>query len=140
MTLPVPGSTDARAARDPSGFEMAFASGQRTAAGGELEILEAKLVDRRCPVVDELAGVDWSEHGEHAYHGADAGGMMNSLLSTPCFWLPYFSVDDIDTAHERLDAGGGSVMHGPVEVPGGGFIIQGRDPQGVIFALTGPRT
>ena len=74
-----------------------------------------------------------------AVDGADAGGMMNSPLSPPCFWLPYFNVDDIDAAHMRLTAGGGSVMHGPVEVPGGGFIIQGKDPQGVMFALTGPR-
>ena len=31
------------------------------------------------------------------------------------------------------------VMHGPVEVPGGGRIVQPRDPQGALFALTGPR-
>ena len=85
---------------------------------------------------------DMGEMGTYrlfAVDGTDAGGMMNSPLSPPCFWLPYFCVDDIDTAHERLTAGGGTVMHGPAEVPGGGFIIQGKDPQGAMFALTGPR-
>ncbi len=75
----------------------------------------------------------------YAVDGADGGGMMNSPLVPPAFWLSYFSVDDIDTAHQRLIAAGGTVIHGPAEVPGGGYIIQGRDPQGAMFALTGPR-
>lgn len=74
-----------------------------------------------------------------AIDGADGGGMMNSPLAPPCFWLPYFFVADIDAAHDRVMAGGGKVLHGPAAVPGGGFILQGRDPQGVMFALTGPR-
>ena len=72
--------------------------------------------------------------------GADAGGIMHGPLVPPAFWLPYFNVDDIDAAHKRLLAAGGSVMLGPTEVPGGGFIVQGTDPQGVMFALTGPRS
>ena len=74
-----------------------------------------------------------------AVDGVDAGGVMTSPLAPPAFWLPYFNVEDIDAAHDRLKAGGGEVMHGPAEVPGGGFIIQAKDPQGVMFALTGPR-
>ena len=33
----------------------------------------------RVSVPDELAGVDWSEHGEHAYHGADSGAATGGL-------------------------------------------------------------
>ena len=69
--------------------------------------------------------------------GADAGGMMNSPLKPQ--WLPYFSVADVDAAKAAIDANGGRIMHGPVEVPGGLFIIQGTDPQGAIFAVSGPR-
>ena len=34
---------------------------------------------------------------------------------------------------------GAQVMNGPMEVPGGAWIVQARDPQGVWFALVGPR-
>jgi len=31
------------------------------------------------------------------------------------------------------------VLNGPMEVPGGAWVIQGRDPQGAIFALVAPK-
>ena len=55
------------------------------------------------------------------------------------FWLFYFNVDNIDAAAERVTTNGGQVLMGPIEVPGGGWIIQGRDPQGAAFSLFGPR-
>lgn len=70
----------------------------------------------------------------------DAGGMMASPdPKLPPHWLYYFMVDSVAAALERVKARGGTVLHGPVEVPGGGWILQGRDPEGVVFALTGPR-
>ena len=42
----------------------------------------------------------------------------------------------------RRDAsrdGGGQVLNGPMEVPGGGWIVQCMDPQGAMFALVGRR-
>jgi predicted enzyme related to lactoylglutathione lyase len=33
--------------------------------------------------------------------------------------------------------GGGQVVNGPMEVPGGAWIIQGVDPQRAMFALVG---
>ncbi|HEV3493415.1 MAG TPA: VOC family protein, partial [Reyranella sp.] len=44
-------------------------------------------------------------------------------------------VDGIGAAMERLKAGGGSVINGPMEVPGGNWIVQGLDPQGAMFSL-----
>jgi hypothetical protein len=68
------------------------------------------------------------------------GGMMNSTEpSNPKVWRFYFIVDDIDSAEKRVKAKGGQVLFGPDPVPGGGYILQGRDPQGAFFALTGPR-
>ena len=40
--------------------------------------------------------------------------------------------------HSAHDSGG-KVMHGPMEVPGGGWIVQAADPQGATFALLGSR-
>jgi predicted enzyme related to lactoylglutathione lyase len=71
--------------------------------------------------------------------GEDNGGMMNKIDVFPRpFWLYYFNVDNIDTAAERVKSAGGQVMMGPHEVPGGTWILQGLDPQGVMFALTAP--
>jgi predicted enzyme related to lactoylglutathione lyase len=65
-----------------------------------------------------------------------AGGMMTKTPDMPApGWLYYFNVDAIDAAIERVKAGGGEVLMGPHEVPGGAWIIQGRDPQGAMFAL-----
>ena len=36
-------------------------------------------------------------------------------------------------------AGGGEVLMGPHEVPGGSWIARCRDPQGAQFAMIGPR-
>jgi predicted enzyme related to lactoylglutathione lyase len=55
------------------------------------------------------------------------------------FWLYYFNIDDIDAAAARVRSAGGQVMMGPHEVPGGAWILQATDPQGGMFALTGPK-
>ena len=68
------------------------------------------------------------------------GGMMTKLDAMPVpFWLYYFNVAGIDAAAKAVEAGGGQVLNGPHEVPGGDFILQGLDPQGAMFALVGPR-
>ena len=51
-------------------------------------------------------------------------------------WGFYTTVDGIDAAIERLKAGGGQVLVGPHEVPGGSWIVQAVDPQGANFSLT----
>lgn len=64
------------------------------------------------------------------------GGMMTKPATCPMpFWNYYFMVDGIRAALGRVKAAGGSIMVEPMEVPGGGWILQGTDPQGVIFAL-----
>lgn len=68
------------------------------------------------------------------------GGMMTKPEQVPApGWLYYFQVGDIDAAVRRLTDGGGQLMNGPMEVPGGDWVIQGRDPQGAVFALVGSR-
>ncbi|EJM98920.1 VOC family protein [Phyllobacterium sp. YR531] len=68
------------------------------------------------------------------------GGMMTSTdTSDVKLWRFYFIVDDIDTAVARIKEKGGQVTTEPMEVPGDAWIIEGRDPQGAYFALTGPR-
>ena len=72
--------------------------------------------------------------------GPPIGGMFSQPApgQTP-FWLYYFNVADIDAATERLKQAGGQVLNGPMQVPGGAWIVQASDPQGAMFALTGRR-
>jgi hypothetical protein len=72
--------------------------------------------------------------------GQTIGGMFTkpAAVSEP-FWLFYFTVGDIDAAAERVKAGGGAILEGPVEMPGGNRVVRGTDPQGAMFALTGMR-
>ena len=68
--------------------------------------------------------------------GAEAiGGMMNSPDFPRPIWLYYFNVDDIQAARARVETAGGTVLLEPHEVPGNNWILQGRDPQGAMFAL-----
>jgi predicted enzyme related to lactoylglutathione lyase len=68
--------------------------------------------------------------------GGDAvGGMMTKHTEAPPHWLYYFNVDDIAAAVTRVTEAGGAVLNGPHQVPGGLWIIQGKDPQGAMFAL-----
>ena len=54
-------------------------------------------------------------------------------------WLYYITVDAIDAAQGRVKSAGGTVINGPMEVPGGSWIINGLDPQGAMFALVAPK-
>jgi predicted enzyme related to lactoylglutathione lyase len=63
-----------------------------------------------------------------------AGGMMTKPPEVPApFWGFYFQVDSANAALERIKAGGGAVLNGPMQVPGGGWIVQAQDPQGAMF-------
>jgi predicted enzyme related to lactoylglutathione lyase len=66
------------------------------------------------------------------------GGMMNrppQMAGVPPYWAIYFLVADIDAAVERINANGGKVVNGPMEVPGGDRVLTAVDPQGAAFSL-----
>ena len=68
------------------------------------------------------------------------GAVMPKPMEAPVpLWIFYFRVADIDKASEYITSHGGRLLQGPIEIPGGEFIIQGLDPQGALFALIGKR-
>ena len=70
--------------------------------------------------------------------GQPIGGMFTKPPMVPVpFWLYYFNIGGIDAGAERVKAGGGRILNGPMEVPGGSWIVQCGDPQGAMFALVG---
>jgi predicted enzyme related to lactoylglutathione lyase len=59
------------------------------------------------------------------------GAMMNrSAPEQPLKWTFYFRVPDADAAAEQVVAGGGTVVMGPMDVPGGERAVIAIDPQG----------
>ena len=58
-------------------------------------------------------------------------------VGASAFWRHYFRVPSIAKAVAALNTGGGTILDGPHEVPGGDVIIVARDPQGAQFALVG---
>jgi len=63
------------------------------------------------------------------------GGVFQAPAGAPPAWLFYVGVDDLNATIERATNRGAKVLHGPIEVPGGGRIVQLLDPQGAAFAL-----
>ena len=73
-------------------------------------------------------------------HGAVLGAMMPATAEMgPPHWNQYFRVHDVDRAKAQIEAGGGQVVHGPQEIPGGDFAMNCVDPQGAHFGLVGGR-
>jgi uncharacterized protein len=87
--------------------------------------------------------MDMGEMGVYqifAIGGVPSGGMMTKTAQMPGpFWLYYFNVEAVDAAMGRAQAGGGKVLNGPLEVPGGSWIVQCLDPQGAMFAMVGSK-
>ena len=68
----------------------------------------------------------------------DLGGMMNKMpemKDVPPHWGLYFRVPDVNAGADRVKANGGQVLNGPMEVPGGSWIVNCMDPQGAAFSL-----
>ena len=72
--------------------------------------------------------------------GQTIGGMLTKLPSVPqSAWLYYFNVDDIGAAAKHVNASGGRILQGPIELSDGCWIARCVDPQGALFALQGAR-
>ena len=66
------------------------------------------------------------------------GGMMNKppeMAHVPPHWVIYFRVPDVHAAADRVKANGGTILNGPMEVPGGDWVVNAMDPQGATFGL-----
>ncbi len=89
--------------------------------------------------------IDMGAMGVYQLFAASAGGPAIGGMMTcppevpqPC-WLYYVNVEAVDAAAARVTAAGGQVVSGPMEVPGGSWIVQCVDPQGAMFAMVAPQ-
>jgi predicted enzyme related to lactoylglutathione lyase len=82
----------------------------------------------------ELGGYQFVNHG-----GGMIGAIMTNPPGRPAGWNFAFRVPSAEKAAARIAAGGGTVRHGPIEVPGGDWAVMATDPQGAAFMAVGPR-
>ena len=74
------------------------------------------------------------------HDGVGIGAVMKTPPNVPhSIWNHYIGVADISRAAKAITDGGGQILHGPMEIPGGEFSLNGIDPQGAAFGLVGPR-
>lgn len=74
-----------------------------------------------------------------AYDGQDRMGIMTRPPQIPVSnWGYCFGVDGGAAAAERVKAAGGTVTNGPMQVPGGLWVVQAQDPQGAHFSVLSP--
>jgi predicted enzyme related to lactoylglutathione lyase/AcrR family transcriptional regulator len=69
--------------------------------------------------------------------GEAVGGMMTKLAHVPmAHWQLFFEIaDGIEAGAARITANGGKIINGPMQVPGGEWIVEAADPQGATFGL-----
>jgi len=86
------------------------------------------------------------ENGDYTFFGKGdvemLGAMMNAQKpGAKPFWNFAFTVADIDTAKAAVEESGGTVTHGPIDLPGdeGDWMIQANDPQGAKVMFVGKR-
>jgi len=80
------------------------------------------------------------EDGEYRFieqDGVTIGAIAGTMKGQHPHWRFYVRVPSIGRAKEAVEANGGKVAMGPMEVPGGDHILIGFDPQGAEFALVG---
>ena len=87
--------------------------------------------------------MDMGEMGKYRFiqsRGVNIGAVMKKPPQLPLsMWTYYIGVDSIDRAVDAIKQGGGQILNGPMEIPGGEFAVNAIDPQGAAFGLVGPR-
>ncbi len=74
------------------------------------------------------------------HDGVRLGAIMQKPAESPiAAWLFYFGVGSVTAARQAIEAGGGRVLHGPQQVPGGDWIVVAADPAGATFGIVGPK-
>jgi len=88
---------------------------------------------------EKTSAMDMGPMGTYQMYGRNGvvlGGMFTKPPEMPVSsWVYYVLVDNVENAVEKVMKGGGQIVHGPMDVPGGDRVAQCLDPQGALFAL-----
>jgi predicted enzyme related to lactoylglutathione lyase len=86
---------------------------------------------------DKVDEMDMGEMGKYLIYGfgdLPFGGIMTAPPGAPKSWLSYVHVKDVNQTAKKATSAGAKIANGPMEVPGGDWIVQLIDPQGALFA------
>lgn len=72
-----------------------------------------------------------------AVNGQLVAGVM-AMPDTPPYWMSYVSVADVDAAADAVKANGGTVVHGPADIPEVGRFAVIGDPSGAMITAFCP--
>jgi predicted enzyme related to lactoylglutathione lyase len=83
--------------------------------------------------------IDMGEMGTYQTFAAGGGPAIGGMMKKPAqapkpTWGYYVNVDAIDATVANVKKAGGQIVNGPVQVPGGSWIINCIDPQGAAFS------
>lgn len=85
-------------------------------------------------------------NGDYTFVGQSDDDMIGAMMNAQeadkrPFWNFAFTVPDIDAAKAAVEKNGGTVTHGPIDLPGdeGDWLIQANDPHGAKVMFTGKR-
>jgi predicted enzyme related to lactoylglutathione lyase len=139
--------------QDPTG---AYISSWQAITGGTMEVegepntfgwaeITCRGIDKAKAFYNSVFGwgVKESPAGEFTYNEwqldgqSICGGMempSNVPAQVPSYWMPYFSVENLEDAWKKAQGLGAKPMVEPTEYPGGRFAIL-SDPQGASFGL-----
>ncbi len=88
---------------------------------------------------EKTSAMDMGDMGVYQMFGRGGGipngGIMKPPPGAPAAWMPYALVKDAKAAAATAAANGGKIVNGPMEVPGGDWIVNCMDPQGAAFSL-----
>jgi predicted enzyme related to lactoylglutathione lyase len=83
-------------------------------------------------------GPGMPEYTEWQLGGQSIAGAMpmspDMPAQVPAHWMPYFQVENADSAAEQVGRLSGKIMVGPMDFPGGRFAVV-SDPQGGVFGI-----
>lgn len=82
--------------------------------------------------------------GDYVFFGSSESDRPGAIMSSEKTdrdprWNTYFQVADIDAAISKVTSGGGKVLQGPDEIPGGAFSINVADAEGHQIGFVGQR-
>lgn len=104
-------------------------------------------VEKAREFYSEVLGWSWREMdmGEGTSYtiwevdGEDVGGAMQmsgpEWEGIPPHWMSYVAVDDVDARTAKVAEMGGTVNHGPMDIPGVGRFAVVTDPAGAVLSL-----
>ncbi|MGE0114630.1 MAG: VOC family protein [Steroidobacteraceae bacterium] len=137
---------------DPQGARFGvYGSANATAAAGkpqpgEFAWHELATTDYKIAFTFYQTLFGWEKTGEHdmgemgmyfmfGVNGNALGGMFNKPSTMPAAWCCYAEVADARKVAKVAAKAGGTVLNGPMQVPGGSWIAQISDPQGAMHAV-----